>query len=237
LAARSWEASSQRAQRCSSRWSRNGLQPAEWAKRAGLRNANSIYNFLRGESASLNYATYEKLARVIPGTTIARLTGEASVSPTSSVPSITVDTNAAANRLTKKAELPAADQYQMGVTTKHSVLPGAHGLEILDDSADEIYPAGTILICVPFRNFTSGLKIGHRVILRCRHKDGSFEITVRQVRRDENDQFWLWMRSTNPRLQDAVAIPRRYNGGRFKLGDGTTGEITDVIIASYRSEI
>jgi hypothetical protein len=125
----------------------------------------------------------------------------------------------------------------MGVTAKHRALPGAHGIEILDDSADEIYPLGTILVCVPFKTFMPAQNLGRRVILRRRHKSGGFDITVREVRNDEKDQLWLWMRSTNPRLQGAVAIPRRYDGGRFKLGDGTTGEITDVIIASYRSEI
>ena len=51
------------------------LMPAEMARRAGLPSANTLYNFLNGRSSQLSQSTYEKLAEVVPGTTVDRLTG------------------------------------------------------------------------------------------------------------------------------------------------------------------
>ena len=51
------------------------LQPAEIARRAGLPSANTLYNFLNGRSSQLSQSTYEKLAEVVPGTSVDRLTG------------------------------------------------------------------------------------------------------------------------------------------------------------------
>src|SRR4051812_19045395 len=54
---------------------------AEWARKAGLPNANSIYNFLAGASRSLHPRTIEKLAEALPGMTVGQLLGEAKLVP------------------------------------------------------------------------------------------------------------------------------------------------------------
>lgn len=52
-----------------------GITANAWAERAGLPNANAIYNFLSGKSRSLSQATYEKLAGVF-GISTSILTGD-----------------------------------------------------------------------------------------------------------------------------------------------------------------
>lgn len=65
------------------------LVPAEIARRAGLPSANTLYNFLNGRSSQLSQSTYEKLAEVVPGTTVDRLTGAGRFFGTLAVPNHT----------------------------------------------------------------------------------------------------------------------------------------------------
>lgn len=52
------------------------IKPYDLARAAGFSTPNALYNFLRGETFSLSYATYERLAAVLPGVTIDMLAGK-----------------------------------------------------------------------------------------------------------------------------------------------------------------
>jgi hypothetical protein len=79
------------------------------------------------------------------------------------------------------------------------------GLEIRDDSADSIYPVGTIVTCVAFAELGRGPRAGERVIVH-RHKDGAIEVTVIEYYVDQDHNAWLLSRTSRPDLQESIAL-------------------------------
>lgn len=212
------------------------LVPKDWAKNAGLPNANSIYNFLAGRSKSLSQDTYERLARVVPGTTVSVLTGETNYIPADDLSWVTVMGVVKLGIFTEEL-LPQEKRYRVAVPAVHKDVPGLHGIVVEDDSADLIYPMGTVLICTPFKHQGRTALVNRRRVIVQRKSDEGVETSVREVEVKEDGKIWLWLRSSNPNMQGAIEVPKRSLTGKFHTPDGMAVEIASVVVASYRPEI
>ena len=183
------------------------MTPTEAARAAGMTNANAIFNFLNGRSQSLSHNTLEKLAEVIPGASLASLTG---LEPTDAISPpvrpIQVRAAAAASLMQASFDLPVRAQTQayMPIGDElHSA--GAFGVVVREPGAEKMFPAGSILVCVPMTVFEGHLRNGERVILQ-RINGGKAEVTVRELALEANEA-WLWLRSTHPEHQMPVRMP------------------------------
>lgn len=156
-----------------------GLKPAEWARTAGLPNANSLYNLLNGESRSMSQATLEKLARAA-GVSVAEIIGERRVA-SQSVPMVPVLVEAASGDWRRTYEV--AERRPMLMPVPPGV-PVDEAARITDTHCSAIYRPGTV---VGIQNLGTlgkrGLLHGDRVLLH-RVRGREHEVTIRQVMED-----------------------------------------------------
>jgi len=80
-----------------------------------------------------------------------------------------------------------------------------YGLEVRDESANQRYPQGTILICVDVGDLSEPPKAGQRVICHRRDERGLVEVTCRGLG-DGGEDNWLWPLSNDPRHQQEISI-------------------------------
>jgi hypothetical protein len=181
------------------------MTPADAAKAADLPNPNGLYNFFAGRSSSLSAETYRKLARVIPGATVASLQGlERSSVAMDSV--VLVKAEARAGHLRPSFELALHDQTETPVpVTPEQRAEGAFGVRVKRPGAELIYPEGTILVVMPITCASASLAHGRRVILQ-RINGKTVEVTARELRVIDG-KAWLMARSSNPAYDTPVEMP------------------------------
>lgn len=213
-----------------------GVKASEWARMAGLTNANAIYNFLNGQSKSLSYETYQRLASVFPGVTVAQLTGEKPIGMVSKMVTIVVKGSVRAGRWASAVEYDLSEQFKTAIPVTGNPPPGLYGLAVEGLSMNKIYPPGTILAVVPFWQFTQSrrLRSGIRVIVH-RYRHDEVEATVKEIVFDSDGRPWLVARSTEPEFQHPIAIPAIYDGGPF-ADDGIRIEIVGVVFGAFQLE-
>lgn len=106
------------------------------------------------------------------------------------------------------------------------------GLTVRGPSMNQVYPEGTILVCVPFHDYDHALEDGDHVIVQ-RWQGGQVEATVKEMRRAPDGAIWLWPRSDHPEHQAPIALPR--NGHAHPEYDGTDEiRVVAVVVADYR---
>ena len=173
-----------------------GMTPTDVARAANLVSPNAIFNFLGGRTASLSQATYEALARVIPGASLASLTGtEAPDNVAAPVRPIQVRAAATAGLMQAAFDMPQVQQYQIVAPITDAMhAQGAFGVEVREPGAEKLYPKGTTLICIPLTSFDGEITNGKHLILQ-RIVKGRVEVTVREIT-IEASEAWLWLRST-----------------------------------------
>lgn len=177
----------------------HGLKPAAWAALAGLTNANSLYNFLGGRSASLSQATYERLAASVPGATVAQLTGErAAAQPLLAAP-IWIRAEAAAGRLRATPELSVQEQTTVAFPASPLAMANAFGVRVRTRDMERVFPPGSLVACVPAGPAESRPTDGRYVLVHAR-RGQLWEVTLRQYRVIDG-QAWTWPRSDDPEHQ------------------------------------
>jgi hypothetical protein len=130
----------------------------------------------------------------------------------------------------KTAELPAEERYLWPVPIEEEYQSNfVVGLEISDDSADAIFPLGTIVTCVPFAELGRGPRPGERVIVH-RTIENKIEVTVREYYVDHDANAWLLSRTSRPDLQESIAL------GQHKTPLPTGIKIPYRITGSFRPE-
>jgi repressor LexA len=100
------------------------------------------------------------------------------------------------------------------------------GLEVRGPSMNELYPEGSVVVCLRLYELGREPKSGERVVVERRRADGCVEATVKEFRQD-GEGVWLWPRSTHPAFQQPVPFPDD--------GDEEV-TITGLVVGSYRSE-
>jgi DNA-binding Xre family transcriptional regulator len=125
-------------------------------------------------------------------------------------------------------EWPAADWQPVTLPR-----PDGHrsyfGLRVEGPSMNEVYPEGTILVCVPMMDYDIDLENEDHVIVQ-RWAGGQVEATVKELRRDAEGNTWLWPRSTHPEHQTPIALPRTPPD---ELAEDRI-EVAAVVVADYR---
>lgn len=104
------------------------------------------------------------------------------------------------------------------------------GLRVRGDSMNQVFPEGTILVCVPIQLYDFELQNGDYVIVE-RFQNDLVEATVKEIRQDGDKNVWLWPRSDNPQHQAPIKLPR--NGDAPDSGDDEI-RVVAVVVADYR---
>ncbi len=74
------------------------------------------------------------------------------------------------------------------------------GLAVRGDSMNELYPDGSVVICVKFIDLGRDPRDGERVIVQ-RRVGTEWEATVKELRQHADGSWWLWPRSSSPEFQ------------------------------------
>lgn len=171
-------------------------------------NPNSIYNFLSGRSKSLSADTLEKLTRVLPGESVASLSG---ISDPTVAPQLIVKTAVKAGAWRSAFELPEKERETLPFPlTDEERRAGVYGAKVLEPGAELLFPEGTILVCWPAEKWSRPIAAGLRVILQA-IQGAKMELTARDVQRAADGTFWLTERSTDPEYHRNL----RFEGGEL----------------------
>ena len=214
---------------------RHDITAANLAHRAGLPNANAIYNFLSGRTGSLSQGTLERIAAVFPGTSIDELTGRFETSSCSGDHTeVPVVSEAWPGRWRVPVPMPAQPPV---VIVPASLLTRAAGdlfaVRVSGPGAERLYQPGAILVCRPFEPTDSRLPAGSRIVV-VRERSREVETTIHELVID-GDRAWLWPRSDRPEHQVPLSVP-------WPLPVVTTGShgtrihLKGIVIASWQAE-
>lgn len=202
-----------------------GLKPAKWAKAAGV-GANSIYNFLNGESESLSPITYGKLARV-ENVPVWRISGDEPEQP--SPTSVWVVGEVRAGAFADAVERDPSLWYAVDVPVAPRFRKMAKALEVRGTSMNRDYPDGSIVIWVDMLNARPPRNLDHVIVYAHRH-DGTIEATVKELRVSEDGRQWLWPKSHDPAFQQPIDIEQ-------PADDISYIEIVGLVVGDYRPRI
>ena len=213
----------------------HGMNARETAVRAGFKNANTIYNFLSGRSASLNTETYQALVSVVSGATMSDILGEKDLSSSANMSPLVVRGVAAVGVWSESGELPYYEQFQTAVPVPASMVRGLYGLLVRGDAMDFVYPDGSLVAVRSLDAFGHGVDTGHRVVVQ-RFRDGLVETSLREIV-DVDGGVRLVSRSSNPRHLVAIDPDADWReGGRFKDAAGISTQVSAVVIGGYVAE-
>lgn len=204
------------------------LSAAEWAREAGMPNANPIYNLLNGHSSSLSQVTLEKLARAAKAS-VSEIFGE-QIAVEGQAAVLAVRVQAASGAWRASYEVPGKSDQVLPIPPGVSV---DEAVQIVDGHASLIYPASTI---VGIQSIASlgrrGLLDGDRVLLH-RVRGDRHEVTVRQVTESggkNNRSADLVYASADKRYGATVAVPNWPYEGQFWEIEGDRLQIRGRVI-------
>lgn len=125
-------------------------------------------------------------------------------------------------------EWPPAEQWEVFVpiSATYSTLP-VTALEVRGPSMDELYPHGSLVICVKLLDLGRQPRSGERVVVHRSQPNGLVEASVKEYRIDRDGQPRLWPRSSHPDFQAPITLQPE---------PGETMVITHLVVGSYRSE-
>jgi hypothetical protein len=187
------------------------LSPAEWARMAGLPNANTLYNFMNGHTDLLSDATLKALARAIPGASVSEILGE-------TPPRVAKLRLVACRTEARLGGWRPSYETMMPTTVELPMPDGVDADEvvrIVDGHADQLYPAGTYVAITSFASLARPLRGGDRVLLH-RVQNGRHETTVRElVVKDGVAELLLRSGRAEPA---PIAVPWPYDGRQWSEG-------------------
>lgn len=213
------------------------ISAAQWARDAGLKTPNSLYNFLNGLSDSLASKTLEALARA-KGVTVDQLIGDSVAQSKRDIVTISVRGIVEAGRWGEAVELPPDERRVITLTeSAHSKTGKTYGLVVRGTSMNRLFPPGTVLECIDLHDFHGELEAGNKVIVHRRDKHGHIEATCKEFQLTEG-LAWLWPRSDDPAWQQPISMvwPPLAEDGSTAEGIESV-EIKAVVLRSIRSEI
>jgi SOS-response transcriptional repressor LexA len=210
---------------------------AAWARRAGLPNANAVYNFLRGRSRSLSAPTLEKLVAVVPEAKPGDLFKEALTIHHGQLRTAWIRGEIQAGAWRDRAEWPRGDwkTITLPASTLHRSTR-TYFLVVRGSSMNLLYPDGTIIECVDLQEHEGKLKSGDKVIVERQDRNGLYETTCKELRFKGN-RAELWPRSDDPEQQGVISLPWPPEDGETPHPQGIEAiRIKAVVIRSIRDE-
>jgi hypothetical protein len=213
------------------------MRPSDAARAAGFTTANQIFNFLNGRANSLSQDTIERLAQVIPGSSIASLTAnETRQAPISAIQGVIVRAVAEGGKMRDSFDVPKREQFEVAlpVEPEHQ-RAGAFGVSVHAPGFERVFPNGTILVCVPIPQYKAPLVTGTKLILQ-RVVGKDTEVTVRELRIDPRERAWLWLRSDDPEHQSPIEMPWPFTNEMWKQ-DTSRFAVTAVVVGAYMPQV
>ena len=203
---------------------RHNLNPAEWAKRAGLPTANTLYNFLGGHTRTLNQATLEKLSRAVSGSSIQDIVGpDENAGATARVPLLPVRATAALGVWRPTYETAGATRIELAIPPN---VPADEAVQILDNHCSEIYPAGSCVCVQSLAGLDRPLRHGDMVLVDAINEARQHEVTVRMIQSLDGNRIGLmFRRGAGQPKEAAVELPNPYEGQVMTLAPGVRGQI------------
>jgi hypothetical protein len=178
---------------------------------------NRFLNITKGAPRNLNATTISRIQRMAerllsPSAAMKRVDRAVLTPRTTSlgrrwtIRSVEVIGKVEAGATRIMAELPAEERYLWPAPIEAEYQSNfVIGLEIDDDSADEIYPLGTIVTCVAFAELGRGPRPGERVVVH-RMREKKVEVTIREYYVDHDANAWLVSRTSRPDLREGIAL-------------------------------
>lgn len=110
-------------------------------------------------------------------------------------------------------------------------------LAVRDDSMDAVYPAGSIVACIPAPELNRPIRAGERVVV-VRQSEQGVETTIRELGFAPNGSAWLWPRSSNPAHQDPwrVDVAEAVNRPVDSLSADSALRIVAVVVGAFLAE-
>lgn len=135
--------------------------------------------------------------------------------------------NVQAGHWMREAHLPEEDWKPVGLPVPAEYQNSEpFVLRVVGHSMDEVYPDGTLIVCVPTIHLNRELRAGERVVVERKNRNGEVEMTVKEYAVD-GTRKWLVARSTKPEFRGAVEMVKR----------GTESvEAVALVVASYKME-
>jgi SOS-response transcriptional repressor LexA len=124
-------------------------------------------------------------------------------------------------------EWPLAERYKVQAPIPAQAVAKAFALEIRGRAMDREYPEGSIAICVRYSDLGREPQARENVLCHLRREDGRVEATIKKLEIDAEGHRWLTPQSTDPRLQQPIALDE---------SDGIAPAILALVIASFRPE-
>lgn len=211
---------------------------AAWARAAGLPNANSLYNFLKGRSRSLSQPTLEALAHAIPGARPGDLFKESVTSLNGSLHTGYIRGEIQAGLWKDREEWPQGDWKPITLpANKLHRSKRSYFLIVRGNSMNLLFPEGTIIECVNLPDYDGALKTGDKVVVVRRDRNGLYETTCKELR-VRDDKAELWPRSDDPEFQGVIGVPWPPEDGEVARDDGIEEiAVKAVVIRSIREEV
>src|SRR3954454_131044 len=221
-----------------------GLTVSGWCKRAGV-TEGTLRSFLAGRSQTLTHATLAALAYAAEEPITALVRGNSVWGKTEA---IEVKFQVAATEREGNAHrLPDEQTFHIRQPTS-AFATSKIGAIIGDDSANEKWPEGSILICTDFEWPSEIDEIASDdfwLLLEERTEFGGgggnlcSRCTVRQLISDDGVDYFI-LRSRNPRFRDAIRIPRSIVGTTVEapivIGLGSRITLLGRVLAAYTFE-
>lgn len=152
-----------------------------------------------------------RLAR-LAGTTVEEFLGESELKPRD-VKEVLVIGRVQAGVWVEHPEFPEDEKYPLAMPTspKYRSFP-QFALEVVGPSMNEIYPEGSVILCVKFDDLGRGPQPEERVVVQRYRKDGLVEVTVKEWTVDDQGRVWLMPRSTHPEYRAPMPLPHPEDG-------------------------
>lgn len=187
---------------------------------AGL-TPTTVQYIVNGKTKSPSIDTLARIAKVL-GTTPAALTG-GEYEDELPVDWIPVAGEIQAGALRSEHEIFKAVSDKKIPAAYDSRFPNAprFAFEVLDDSADQIYPKGAKIVCVRLKDMP-GLEDGRRYVLH--HYDKimqKFEARIWEYSRREGGREFFVSRTNNPEFQSSIEV--KTDGGDYIIFAAVVG--------------
>jgi len=197
------------------------------ARKAGLINANVLYNFLNGHSYSISQSTLEKLAKAT-GTKVDEMFSEPLFHVTR-MDVLDARTGVFADKWNPTYEYPGKPLGELPIPRDVTITEAGF---VCDASCDPVYPQRTILGIASLTEFLRrGYLDGDRVLVH-RRRNGQHEITIRQIVVAPDNQR-AELRYLSPTLDKCVPVKTwPYHGGTYPHR-GDHYQICGRVVASW----
>ena len=217
------------------------IKPTELARKSGIA-PSTINRFLSGkaDNENISAATISKVKSAvdelvdqwIEDVERGRLTPIEQPKPKHSVRHVRIVGAVEAGVFLDAVEWPEHDKYRLELPIQTPyVTKSVVGFEVRGESMNLLYPAGTIIVCVPTYDIDRRPIHGERIVVFTRQND-LMEATVKEFRIDDDGVVWLWPRSSEPAHQSPIRFGELHDR---ELVDNETS-IVMIVIGSYRPE-